>query len=103
MRVELEEAMETVAVARIWTNNSSRRCAESCDFAVAHDHSVAVQQRHGDVARDDLADVVDHIAAHPTVSQSQALIVLIEQYAAAQPNTELEDVISSFLLTEAKK
>lgn len=50
-----------------------------------------------------LADVVDRIATHPTVAQSQSLLVMIEQYAAAQPNTELEDVISSFLLTEAKK
>jgi len=50
-----------------------------------------------------LADAVDALAGHLTDKQSDALIVLIEQYAAAQPNTELEDVISSFLLTEAKK
>ncbi len=50
-----------------------------------------------------LADAVDALAEHPTDKQSDALIVMIEQYAAAQPNTELEDVISSFLLSEAKK
>jgi maltodextrin utilization protein YvdJ len=50
-----------------------------------------------------LADVVDALAAHATDAQSKALINMIEEYAAAQPNTELEDVISSFLLTEAKK
>ena len=50
-----------------------------------------------------LADEVDALAANLTDQQSGALLVMIEQYAAAQPNTELEDVISSFLLTEAKK
>jgi hypothetical protein len=43
------------------------------------------------------------VAAHPSDAQSKALINMIEEYAAAQPNTELEDVISSFLLKEAKK
>jgi len=50
-----------------------------------------------------LADAVDALAGHLTDKQSDALIVMIEQYASAQPNTALEDVISSFLLTEAKK
>jgi hypothetical protein len=50
-----------------------------------------------------LADVVDEIAAHPTDAQADALIVMIKQYAAVQPSTELEDLIAGFLLTEAKK
>jgi hypothetical protein len=50
-----------------------------------------------------LADAVDALAGHLTDKQSDVLIVMIEQYAASQPNTELEDVIASFLLTEAKK
>jgi hypothetical protein len=50
-----------------------------------------------------LADAVDALAGNMTSAQSDALIVMIEKYAAYQPNTELEDVIASFLLTEAKK
>jgi len=50
-----------------------------------------------------LADAVEKLAANLTYKQSGDLLVMIEQYAAAQPNTELEDVISSFLLSEAKK
>lgn len=50
-----------------------------------------------------LAGAVDALAANMTSAQSDGLIVMIEKYAAAQPNTELEDVIASFLLTEAKK
>ncbi|HEY4074883.1 MAG TPA: hypothetical protein VGM52_17435 [Herbaspirillum sp.] len=49
------------------------------------------------------AGAVDALAGHLTDAQSDALIVMIEQYAAAQPKTELEDVIAGFLLTEAKK
>jgi len=50
-----------------------------------------------------LADAVEKLAENLTYKQSGDLIVMIEQYAAAQPNTELEDAISSFLLSEAKK
>jgi hypothetical protein len=50
-----------------------------------------------------LADAVDEIAAHPTDAQSDALIVMIEQYAAVRPSMELEDLIAGFLLVEAKK
>ncbi|MGA7950940.1 MAG: hypothetical protein WCA45_12390, partial [Thiobacillaceae bacterium] len=49
------------------------------------------------------ADRIEQIAPHLTKNQVKALISLIAQYAAAQPNTELGDVIVSFLLTEAKK
>ena len=49
------------------------------------------------------ADRIEQIAPHLTTNQVKALISLIAQYAAAQPNTELGDVIVSFLLTEAKK
>jgi hypothetical protein len=56
------------------------------------------------LARDrKLADIVDDLAAHMSDEQSGALIIMIDQYAQAQPTTELEDVIESFLLTEAKK
>jgi hypothetical protein len=56
------------------------------------------------IARDrKLADVVEDLAAHMSDDQSGALIVIIDQYAHAQPNTELEDVIIGFLLTEGKK
>ncbi|MBI1181518.1 MAG: hypothetical protein GC201_13260 [Alphaproteobacteria bacterium] len=50
-----------------------------------------------------LADIVDGMVAHLTKDQSESLTVMIDQYAQAQPTTELEDVIESFLLTEAKK
>ena len=49
------------------------------------------------------ADRIEQIAPHLTANQVKALISMIAQYAAAQPNTELGDVIASFLLTEAKK
>jgi hypothetical protein len=41
---------------------------------------------------------------YPTISASQAtaLIDMISQYAATQPNTDLKDVIAGFLLDEAK-
>jgi len=48
------------------------------------------------------ADRIEQIAPHLTASQVKALISMIAEYAAAQPNTELGDVIASFLLTEAK-
>ena len=50
-----------------------------------------------------LAAIVDDLAAHMSDDQSGALIIMIDQYAKAQPNTELEDVIIGFLLTEGKK
>ena len=54
------------------------------------------------IARDRLrAERVELIAGHLTDKQSDDLIVMIEKYAAAQPHTELEDVIASFLLTAA--
>jgi hypothetical protein len=65
------------------------------------DGKVKTQQRLENDEK--LANAVDALAANLSDQQSGALLVMIEQYAAAQPNTELEDVISSFLLTEAKK
>ena len=50
-----------------------------------------------------LAILVNEVAVYATDEQSWALIIAIEKYAAAQPNTELEDVIVSFFLTEARK
>jgi len=50
-----------------------------------------------------LANAVEALTGHLTRDQSGALIIMIDQYAQAQPDTELEDVIISFLLTEAKK
>ena len=48
------------------------------------------------------ADRIEQIAPHLTTNQVKALISMIAEYAAAQPNTELGDVIASFLLTETK-
>ena len=50
----------------------------------------------------DRADRIEQIAPHLTANQVKALISMIAEYAAAQPNTDLKDVIASFLLTEAK-
>ncbi len=47
------------------------------------------------------ADIIERIAPHLTDKQEIALTSLIDQFAQAQPDTELEDVIASFLLTEA--
>jgi hypothetical protein len=50
-----------------------------------------------------LAILVNEVAVYSTDDQSWALIMAIEKYAAVQPDTELEDVIASFFLTEARK
>jgi hypothetical protein len=49
------------------------------------------------------ADRIEYIVSHFTEQQSKALAKLIDDYSQAQPNTELEAVIVSFLLTEANK
>jgi len=50
-----------------------------------------------------LADNVEKIAGHLTDKQAGDLVNMIAEYGAAQPDTELVDVIEGFLLTEAKK
>jgi hypothetical protein len=50
-----------------------------------------------------LAILVNEVAVYATDDQSWALIIAVDKYAAAQPDTELEDVIASFFLTEARK
>jgi hypothetical protein len=49
------------------------------------------------------AERIEFIVGHFSREQSQALYKLIDDYARAQPDTELEAVIESFLLTEADK
>jgi hypothetical protein len=49
------------------------------------------------------ANRIESMVGHLTNEQLDTLVNLIAQYTQAQPNTELEDVISSFLLTEANK
>jgi hypothetical protein len=49
------------------------------------------------------ASRVESLVADLTNEQSSALIKMIAQYAEAQPDTTLEDVISGFLLAEADK
>ena len=48
------------------------------------------------------ADRIERIAPHLTANQAMTLIKMIAEYAAAQPNTDLKDVIAGFLLAEAK-
>ena len=56
------------------------------------------------IARDrSEADIVEAMVGHLTDEQAGALVVMIDQYATAKPYTELEDVITGFLLTEARK
>ena len=50
-----------------------------------------------------LAILVNEVAVYMTDEQGWALLIAVEKYAAAQPNAELEDVIASFFLTEARK
>jgi len=50
-----------------------------------------------------LAGVAEDLAGHMSDQQSGSLIIMIDQYATAKPDTELEDVIIGFLLTEARK
>ena len=45
---------------------------------------------------------IERISRHLTANQAMTLIKMIAEYAAAQPNTDLKDVIAGFLLTEAK-
>src|SRR6185312_5570370 len=45
-----------------------------------------------------LAILVNEVAVYGTDEQGWALLIAVEKYAAAQPNTELEDVITSFFL-----
>ena len=47
------------------------------------------------------ASRIERIAPHLTPDQAKTLINMIAEYAAAQPHTDLRDVIASFLLTEA--
>jgi hypothetical protein len=49
------------------------------------------------------AERIEFIVGHFSREQSQALYKLIDDYTRAQPDTELEAVIASFLLTEADK
>lgn len=48
------------------------------------------------------ANRIEQIAPRLTQNQVKTLINMIAEYAAAQPNTDLRDVIAGFLLTEAK-
>jgi len=48
------------------------------------------------------ADRIEKMAPHLTSDQMKTLISMIGQYTAAQPETDLKDVIVGFLLTEAK-
>lgn len=48
------------------------------------------------------AQRMEQLGPHLTKTQMDALMSLVEQYAAAQPETELEAVITSFLLTESQ-
>lgn len=48
------------------------------------------------------ADRIERMAPHLTSDQMKTLIGMIRQYSAAQPETDLKDVIVGFLLTEAK-
>jgi hypothetical protein len=55
------------------------------------------------VRRDqELADRIEQMAPRLTSEQMKNLTSMIAQYAEAQPETDLKDVIASFLLTEAK-
>jgi hypothetical protein len=49
------------------------------------------------------AERIEFIVGHFSREQSQALYKLIDDYTRAQPDTELEAVIESFLLTEADR
>jgi hypothetical protein len=49
------------------------------------------------------ASRIESMVGRLTTEQAAALVNMIAEYAQAQLNTELEDVISSFLLTEADK
>jgi hypothetical protein len=56
------------------------------------------------IARDKkLADIVEGMVGEISDEQTGALVIMIDQYAKAQPQTELEDVIIGFLFSEAKK
>jgi hypothetical protein len=57
------------------------------------------------IARDrKMADIVENdFVGHLSDEQTGGLVVLIDQFAKAKPDTQLEDVIISFLLTEAMK
>jgi hypothetical protein len=46
---------------------------------------------------------VEKLAGHLSDRQREALASMIEDYAEAQPDTQLEDVISGFFLQEADK
>ena len=48
------------------------------------------------------AQRIEQFAAHLTKAQTDALMNLIAQYAGAQPETQLEAVITSYLLTESE-
>ena len=93
-------------------DKQSRMLNDAYDTAVARtlaglrvDHFKDGKQKTPERIENDrkLADIVENLAGHMTSDQSGALIIMIDQYAQAQPNTEVEDVIISFLLTEAKK
>jgi hypothetical protein len=51
-----------------------------------------------------MADIVENnFVGHLSDEQTGGLVILIDQFAKAKPDTQLEDVIISFLLTEAIK
>jgi hypothetical protein len=50
----------------------------------------------------DQAQRIQQLGPHLTTTQMDALMNLVAQYAAAQPETELEAVITSYVLTESQ-
>jgi hypothetical protein len=73
--------------------------------ALRRDHFQNGNQKTPDrIERDkQRADAIQKMAPRLTNKQEIALTSLIDQYATEKPDTELENVISSFLLTEANK
>ncbi len=69
----------------------------STTFTDGKGKSAARIQRDSEQAQN-----MQQLGPHLTKTQVNALMSLVEQYAAAQPETELEAVITSFLLKESQ-
>ena len=95
-----DPAKQSQLLNKAFETSIARTLAALRDTHFKDGKAKSVQRVERDRAR---ANRVESTVRHLTDKQSGNLVNMIAQYAEAQPDTELEDVISSFLLTEADK